>query len=168
MSVDPDRGDDIAFFATYIDENWEESIPQRDVDIPKPEIVAEGERDRRATNFSDNDIVIVNDGGTVTYEPASVGFRDYKVVAPYDITIRTNKGYPRFDGTPASVNYSGLSGEVRRLLDSLRFGFGPYDQVIVQTFDDNTSAYGADVFEAIWAIECIAYADPIAQSADIQ
>lgn len=166
MSIDPNRGDDIAFIAGYIDENWKESIDGRANDVPKPEIVAEGEKDRRATNFADNDIVIVNDGGTVSYEPASIGFRDYKVTAPYDVTVRTSEGYPEFDGTPASQSYSGLSGEVRRILDKLRLGFGPYDLIVLQSFDDNTSAYGADVYEAILGVDCIAYADSIGQEPD--
>jgi len=68
------------------------------------------------------------------------------------------------NGTPAAVNYAGLTGEVRRLLDELRFGFGPYDLLKVESYDDNTSAQGADVFEAIFGIKAIAFASTISQS----
>lgn len=164
MAQYPDRGDDLAFLADYFIDNWQESIPKREVDVPTPTILAEGERDRRANNFARDDIVVVNDGGTVSYEPASIGYRDYQVEAPYDITIRTSQGYPRFNGTPAAVDYAGLTGEVRRLLDELRFGFGPYDLLKVESYDDNTSAQGADVFEAIFGIKAIAFASTISQS----
>jgi hypothetical protein len=166
MTTYPDRADDLAFLATYIDENWEESIPEREVDVPKPTILAEGERNRRGTNFAKEDIVIVNDGGTVTYEPASIGYRDYQIEAPYDVTIRTSQGYKRFNGGPADTGYPGLTGEVKRIFDKLRFGFGSYDLLKVESYDDNTSAQGADVFEAIWGVKAIAYANEINQSPD--
>lgn len=158
------RGDDLEFFKEYFEDNWKTTIPEREVDVPKPKIISEGDKQRRASNFADQDILICSDGGTVTYEPSSVGFRDYKIESPYDFLIRTSVDYQRFDGGRADQNYAGLTGEVRRLLDTLRFGFGPYDIVLVDKFDDNTSDVGADVFEGVFATRVISYSNPIIET----
>ena len=156
MIKDPERGDDLFLIKEYLEDNWKESREFREVDVPTPNILVEGDRRIRAGNFSDDDLVIVSDGGTVQYEPASVGFRDYKITSPVDIQIRSSKGYQRFD--------PGLTGEVEALLDDIRYGFEQYDIVLRESFDDNTSAHGADVFDGVWSVRFIAYANSIIQT----
>ena len=164
MIKDPERGDDLFLIKEYLKNNWKESREFREVDVPIPNILVEGDRRIRGGNFSDDDLVIVSDGGTVQYEPASVGFRDYKITSPIDIQIRSSKGYQRFDGGRDDDSYGGLTGEVEALLDDIRYGFEQYDIVLRESFDDNTSAHGADVFDGVWSVRFIAYANSIVQT----
>ena len=161
--------------ADVLEDRWVENIgdidgfesDDRPNDVPEPVIeLAGNERgNNRAQNYADNDIIYVSDGGDPTLDPASVGFRDVHVEQVIDVMIRTSQGPIRFFGDDGEL-YGGLVGEVQRIVDSARFGIGPYDYVFYDTFSDETEDYGADTWHGQWPIRFIAYSDPILQTGE--
>ena len=158
-----------------LQERWIEDIGEleqfesddRPNNVPEPVIrLAGNEADGvRAQNYASDDVIYVSDGGDPTLDPASVGFRDVHVEQVIDVIIRTSKGPIRFFGEDEEV-YGGLVGEVQRIVDSARFGIGPYDYVFYDTFSDETEDYGADTWHGQWPIRFIAYSDPILQTGE--
>ena len=163
--------DEREFMAELLDQRWQESIPERQMDVPKPIIREAGGADsdsktgRRAENIADNDVIYTRDGGDPQLEPASVGFRDLHLEQVIDVEIRTAADQNRMFGVEGE-DYGGLAGEVQRIVDSVRFGIGPYDYVWYDTVTEASEDYGAGIWHVEWPVRFIAYANPIIQSGD--
>jgi hypothetical protein len=144
-----------------LDVGWTESRANRETNVPKPAIKeAGGNQDRRAVNYSGSDVIYVQDGGDRQIEPGSVGFRDRRIDDMVDVEIRTSAGVDRLFG-PDQYQYSGLEGEVKQIVDEIRFGLGPYDYVWYESEADDSEDYGADTWHARVSISFIAYSQPI-------
>ncbi len=151
-----------------LESRWQESLDGREIDVPKPLIIKAGnqeDKQRRAQNYSDDDIIHLRDGGDPDISPASVGFRDLHVEQVIDAEVRTSHSSQRLWGQDGDL-YGGLLGEVQRIVDSARFGVGPYDYVWYDTLSDETEDYGADTWHATWPVRFIAYSSPISQSGE--
>lgn len=151
-----------------LEDRWQEEYSGRSEDVPVPNIIraaAQEDRSRRAANYTDNDVIYVRDGGDPDISPASVGFRDFHIEQVIDVEIRTSHSSDRLYGVDGE-NYGGLAGEVQRIIDSARYGVGPYEYVWYDTFSDESEDYGADTWVGTWPVRFIAYASPINQSGD--
>jgi len=149
-----------------LDEEWQESYSERSVDVPKPEIIVEGQKDRKSVTLSQNDVVFVMDGGRPLIDPASVGHRDERIEVEVDVQVHTTEGNVRFDGAAKDKEYGGLVGEIKRIRDKFRnVGVGGFDKWKVQTIDDQVGSYGANRWVAVWNFKLEAYASPIDQDA---
>ena len=163
--------DEREFMAQLLNEAWEESIPDRPNDVPKPVIREAGGADsdsqggRRAENLADNDVIYCRDGGDPDLSPASVGFRDMHLEQVIDVEIRTAVDQERMFGSDED-SYGGLAGEVQRITDKVRFGLGPYDYIWYDTVTEASEDYGADIWHVEWPIRFIAYSDPILQTGE--
>lgn len=140
---------------------WTESRVNRPRDVPRPDIrEAAGDQDRRAANYSDQDVIYVQDGGDRQVEPASVGFRDRRIDDMIDVEIRTGESRGRLFGE-TDYQYSGLVGEVKKIIDENRFGRDKYDYIWYESESDDSEDYGAGTWHARVSISFIAYSWPI-------
>lgn len=160
--VNYDGSNDKHVVKAMLEQNWQVSLDGRN-DVPQPEVVVEGEKNRRSVNMMDNDVIFVQDGGAPVIEPASVGHMEERVESMVDVEIHTTKGPKRFTGYPDDANYGGVSGEVKRIVDKHRRGFGPYDRLGVDTFDDQVGSFGADRWVGVWNLRLFKYAVSIGQ-----
>ena len=144
-------------------ENWEEDPPDQDrkEPVPQPTIVEEGEIESRSFDYSQSDVIFVRDGGFPVVEPASVGFRDQRLESLLDIDIRTARGRKRLEGEDIRGEYEGLAGEVERIFRKFRLGYGGYDVIFLETYDDQIGDYGAQIYVGVWNIRLVSYAEPI-------
>lgn len=133
----------------------------REKEIPEPDITeGGGNDDQRARNYANKDVVFVSNGGNIQYEPASVGFRDRDVTDTIDIEIRTGQSRDRLFGE-AGIEYSGLVGEVKYILDGLRYGINDWDYVWYDDVLDETEEYGAGTWQATITVRFEAYSQDI-------
>ena len=163
--------DEREFMAEILDERWEESIPERPNDVPKPVIRQAGGADsdstggRRAENIADNDVIYTRDGGDPDMNPASIGFRDLHLEQVIDVEIRTAADQERMFGTEED-EYGGLAGEVQRIVDSVRFGLGPYEYIWYDTVTEASEDHGAGIWHVEWPVRFIAYSNTISQTGE--
>jgi len=143
----------------------------------QPDIVEEGEADRRSVHTGDVDVIFCKDGGRPTIEAQSIGYREQYVEVTVDAEIITSVGREHLLGPPEDT-YAGLEGEVRRILEEYRIGStrgeplpgtsvqNPgYDIIRLDTFDDQIGAVGADLWKGTWTFTFINYAKQIGQDA---
>ena len=149
--------------AELLEENWEEDPDglDRSEPVPKPAIIEEGETSPRQWDYAQGDVIFVRDGGFPVVEPASVGFRDQRLESLLDIDIRTARGRKRLEGEDIRGEYDGLAGEVERIFRKFRLGYGGYDAVFLETYDDQIGDYGAQVYAGVWNVRLVSYAEPI-------
>lgn len=151
-----------------LSENWEEDPDDLDRDrpVPQPVITPEGEHDPRQWNYTDSDVIFVRDGGFPVIEPQSVGFRDQRVESLLDIDIRTARGRTRLEGEDVGGDYTGLAGEVERILRKHRHGYAGYDVVFLETYDDQIGDPEAQIYTGVWNIRLVSFAEPITQESE--
>lgn len=136
----------------------------------KPEVIKEGEVNRRSAHTKKNDVIFTKDGGRPTVQPQSIGYREEYVEATIDVEIITSGGREHLLG-PADETYAGLEGEVRRIVEKYRIGYPHdgelvdpgYDIIRIDTFDDEIGSWGADFWAGTWTITFITYAKQIPQ-----
>lgn len=105
-------------------------------------------------------------------EGRSVGYRDKKTEHRLTVEILTNEGREELKGK-VSEEYGGYSGEVERIIDSVRVGPAPqndpnvdlaeYDYVQFDQLSDEIERYGADVFGGEWTVTFVNEAKSILQ-----
>lgn len=148
-----------------LENEWEEDPANvnRTKPVPKPRIVEEGTIEPRSHDYAQADIIFVRDGGFPVIEPASLGFSEEKIEVMLDIDCRTANGRQRLTGDNIDGTYEGMSGEVNRIFRKHRHGYGGYDLVYQETFDDQMGDYEAQVWAGVWNIKLVKFAAPIAQ-----
>lgn len=148
-----------------LQDNWDpDAITGRDP-VPQPNIVVEGTRGYRSVHTSSEDIIFVQDGGRPIVEAASVGHMEEHIEAVVDLQIQTSESEMRFYGDDGLDDYEGIAGETKRILDKFRIGFGSYDRLGCDTFEDQIGEYGADRWVGTWVTRLYKYAAPISQEA---
>lgn len=149
------------FAEALIDSRWETSISGRPNDVPKPTIYREAPEDVRRTSLDEADELVIKDGGTVTYEPKSVGWVEEEVRTPVLYDIRTTKGRTRYEGerqtSPGdplgdAPRYGGLVGEVKRIIDTARKGEKEFDLVTASEFNNLTPEMGGQVWRGQYTV----------------
>lgn len=159
---DVDGRDAKELTANVLDSQWQpEREDHRSDEVPEPEVVeGGGNSDKRSRNYASTDVIFVSNGGNTQYEPASVGFRDRDVNDTIDVEIRTGQSRDRLFGE-ASEEYSGLVGEVKYIVDGLRFGINEWDYVWYEDVLDETEEYGAGTWQATVTVRFEAYSQDI-------
>jgi len=138
----------------------------------QPDIVQEGEADRRSVHTGDVDVIFCKDGGLPAIQAQSIGYREQYVEATVDAEIITSTGREHLLGPPDET-YAGLEGEVRRILEAYRNGVPQndtlvnpgYDVILLDTFDDQIGAVGADLWKGTWTGTFVTFAKQIGQDA---
>jgi hypothetical protein len=148
-----------------IEDNWEvnPSGIDRKQDVPQPRVVEEGEISPRSHDYAQSDVIFVRDGGFPVIEPASLGFAEEKVEVMLDIDCRTANGRQRLTGDDIDGTYEGMAGEVNRIFRKHRHGYGGYDLVYQETFDDQMGDYEAQIWAGVYNIKLVKFAAPITQ-----
>lgn len=136
----------IQYVEYILDNEWEESIDGRWNDVPEPWLGRENENTKETLRTKD--VVEVQDGGSMSKEPASLGWLEETKEYLVTIDIRTADrrlagekidGRVRLEGerneNNESERYGGLTGEVERILDLHRRGDKEYD--LVEGFEIN-------------------------------
>lgn len=118
------------WMAERLEADWEEMIAGRSEPVPQPKIIHRSERRERMTA---TDILEVS-GGSRQSTPASVSWAAQRVDERVSLDIRTDQGSDRLYGVRladgSSERYGGILGEVTRILDSHRKGYGTeYDLI---------------------------------------
>lgn len=146
-----------------LEDNWDPDPNEinRTDPVPKPRIVEEGTIEPRSHDLSQADVIFVKDGGFPVIEPASLGFSEERVEVMLDIDIRTARGRQALTGDDINGSYEGLSGEVNRIFRKHRHGYGGYDVVYQETFDDQMGDYEAGYWAGVWNIKLVKFAAPI-------
>lgn len=140
--------------------------------INQPEIVHEGDANRRSVHQRDNDIIFTTDGGLPEVRPQSVGYREEYIESTIDVDMITSSGREHLLGKPHE-SYTGVEGEVKRIIDKYRIGYPfdgtledpGYDIIRIDTFDDRIGARGAGLWAGTWTVTFITYASQIGQDA---
>lgn len=153
-----------------LDDQW--GVGNNATSIEKPEIIQEGEADRRSVHQRQSDVIFTMDGGLPVVEPQSIGFREEYVEATIDMDIITSKGREHLLGGHAE-SYGGIVGEVKRILDKYRIGYPSsgnlndpgYSIMRVDTFDNAIGQRGAGLWAGTWTVTYITYASQIGQDA---
>lgn len=154
-----------------LDKKWEKSYPGRADDVPKPEVIVEGDTSRRGVQYDTQDVIYTMDGGLPLIEPQSLGYNEERVEAIIDIEMMTSVDRFRLLGTTDDT-YGGLSGEVKRIIDEYRLGVPDgdnirdpgYDILVYDTFDDEIGDRPAEEWGGTWTIRFINFATSISQS----
>jgi hypothetical protein len=147
----------VQFAEALLDARWRESYPGR-ADVPKPAILIENQPGIRQVSLTDRDDIVVRHGGTVDFSPVDLGWNSEKVEALVTIEIRTAESRERFEGTLTGAGLGtreedgGLTGEVKRVLDSARKGAGEYDLVTAYQFNDLTGQMGGQVWRGDYTV----------------
>ena len=153
--------DERRFMFKLLQDEWQEDVEGREMSVPEPVIVeGAGDGSRRAQNTADSDIIRVLDGGDPILEPGSVGFRDRYLEQVIDVEIRTSHSQDRMFGLDEE-DYGGLAGEVQRIVDTVRYGAGPYDYIWYDTVTEASEDYGADIWNVEWPVRFKVYSDAI-------
>ena len=164
----------IQYVKWLLDTNWTEERSGREVDVPKPDIYLQ--QNQGKVNLANKDAIVVEDGGTADYEPASFSWREEhetvrvtavirgtsRSVAGTDIDGRTRVFGHRNTGSDTdqygldpgeSDTDGGLVGETKRILNDVRTGDVEYDTIAVPTVNDTSAAEGANRYRADVEIE---------------
>lgn len=146
-----------------LDSEWSVSYPGR-TDVPKPKIIAEA-TDKKRHNLKDSDLLTVRDGGPQDFTPQGVGWIEEKVIARVTVDIRTVHSRERLlgylDGNGVPEPYSGLAGEVKRILDSNRKGFNAWHTVKADPFNDLSGQMGFHHWRGEYEVVLTNYANTI-------
>lgn len=150
--------------AALLDANWQKSYPDR-TDVPKPRIIAEA-TDVKRHNMKDQDLLTVRDGGPQDFKPQGLAWTEEKVTARLTIDLRTVQSRQRLLGyidpnTGLPEPYSGLAGEVKRILDDNRKGFNNWDKVKADPFNDLSGQMGFNHWRGEYEVELTQYVNVI-------
>lgn len=144
--------DGLQYAQNLIEAEWHEEISGRDYPVPEPNVIREGSESYRLMDPQQNDIVLIRDGGDTNVEPQSVGWHEEAVTSRVTVDIRTSHsrerlwGYRNEDNEPE--RYGGLTGEIKRIFDTVRRGEHEYDLVIVEEILDLSGEMGGLVWRA--------------------
>lgn len=153
-----------------VKDEW--GIDANSTSISIPEIVEEGQKNRRSVHRKEHDVIFAMDGGLPTVDPQSIGYREEYIESTVDLEMITTESREHLLGKQ-NVAYDGISGEIKRILDKYRKGYPSdgdladpgYDIIRVDTFDDAIGNYGAGFWAGIWTVTFITYANQIQQDA---
>ena len=155
-----------------LDTNWTESITGRSTDVPKPTFDLQQSNLKRSLRTRDS--CNVEDGGDTDIEPLGIGWTHEATTSRVSIDLRTAdrsidgikvNGRERLFGSrpgiASSDRYSGLSGEVKRILDTHRKGFAEFDLVVLSPFRDISGQTGQNHYRAVADVTLYQVADEI-------
>lgn len=128
--------------------------------VPRPEFIVGAREGERSVHMNQTDIVFCLDGGSTQEEPAGIGFVEERVEAPVDVAVVTTESEARLFGNDTD-QYSGLKGEVKRILRANRLGAESFDRIQVDGFTDESEEYGADIWRGRWSVRFISFAERV-------
>jgi hypothetical protein len=148
-----------------LEENWTESIPERDVDVPKPNIIKEASEDHQRYNVDVSDYIIVGDAGTQDVEAKSLGWGHQGVTSAISIDCRTKVDRARLEGAVVGNNESdahgGLRGEVERIIHEHRKGHKEFDLITLVGWNDLSNDVGFGFWRGEWEVNLEVIAEGI-------
>lgn len=155
----------ISFVLNLIDNRWHEEIEGRIEPVEKPAIARQLEDARRRLRTTD--LLEVQDGGSSQVTPLGIGWNEEEVTSRITIDIRTTSrdeipgnqrlfGVRGEDGLPE--RYGGLTGEVRRILDTVRKGHGEYELIEGFEVNDISGTTGRGHYRAVVEVRLTEYA----------
>jgi len=127
--------------------------------VPRPDFIVGAREGERSVHMNQTDIVFCLDGGSTQEEPAGVGYVEERVEAPVDVAVVTSESEQRLFGD--DEQYSGLKGEVKRILYANRLGTDSFDRIQIDGFTDESEEYGADIWRGRWATRFIQFAQRV-------
>jgi len=155
-----------------LDTNWTESITNRSTDVPKPAFDIQQSNLKRSLRTRDS--CYVKDGGDTDIDPAGIGWMNENTTSRVSVDLRTADrtidgvqvdGRDRLlgsrSGIASSDRYAGLTGEVKRIIDTHRKGFAEFDLVVLTPFRDISDQTGQNHYRAVADITMYQFADGI-------
>ena len=123
----------------------------------------EAAQDLGKMNIERDDVLLIRDGGITEIEPQSFGWVEERLVSRVTVDIRTTghagdvDGRERLWGRRRSGNvapeYGGLTGEVKRVLDTVRKGDQEFDLIVNREQNDLSGEMGGQIWRATTEIE---------------
>lgn len=152
----------VQYVEAILENRWESSITDREVDVPQPEVYRESAESYRKINLDQNDAIILEDGGITNIEPQTFTWAQERLVSRVTVDIRTTgeagsvAGRERLWGhrgtgtlgATESERYGGLVGEVKRICDEVRAGDEEFDLIQVTEENDLSGEMGGQVWRA--------------------
>lgn len=170
-------------FKVLLRDNWQPARPGRVLDVPEPEILREKEVSQERTRTQD--LVVVEDGGTASYEPQSFAWSEERVDGAVSVNCKASRrrvngdrrdsrtlvfGYTN-EGTDVdehglepgeSEEHGGISGEARKiLLDHRKQGVGAWDHINPDAVSDVSQTVGKNQSRAVIEVTPTTYAAEI-------
>lgn len=156
-----------------IESEWEESISNRSTNVPQPTVVLQ--QDVSQSDLKTEPYARVVDGGGKSFEPRGFGWTHQKVEADVTVELRTTDrrvdggttkdGHKEMFGERSGISapdrYVGLTGEMRRILEANRKGFGEFCNVFSSDIRNESSAEGTNYYRADVDIRYVQNADKI-------
>jgi len=156
-----------------IEQQWESSISGRSTDVEQPDVVLQQSVSK--DDLRTGPIARVVDGGGKRFEPRGFGWTHQKVEADVTVELRTatrrvdggveQDGHTEMFGNRSGLSkpdrYVGLTGEMRRILDEQRKGFGEFCNVLSSETRNESSAEGTNYYRADVDITFVQQADEI-------
>lgn len=145
----------LEYLQTILQDNWTASVTGRINDVPQPVIkIAADENVRRVTQSHDHIIFVTE--GSVDATPRSLNWSEKKVDADATLDIRTSGNRATLEGTRDANNererYGGLSGEVERILDSVRKGDKEFDWIDGYEYRALSEEVGYGFWRGAWEV----------------
>lgn len=144
-----------------LDTRWTADIPGRERSVPKPALIVSG--GEKTHSLSNSNVIYIKDGGNTDRDPNTIGWDHEVVVDRINLDIRTsdaNGGREAMSGVLVdginSESYGGLTGEVKRIIDEVRRGVGPWDTLNLTPFDDISDDQGFGRFRVEGTLELTA------------
>jgi len=150
----------IQFARNLIRSRWQVSHPDRPNNVPVPEFLLEADPDKVQVSIADTDLITVQDGAPVNYEPVGVGWKAQNVDLVVNYDIRTTVSRERMfgyrlrekDGLGDPEPHGGLIGEVKRILDTARTGEKEYDLITASQFNDLSGEVGGGIWRGQFVV----------------
>jgi len=159
----------VQFIYQYLQNEWSRDVDGRIVEVPEPTVVFENEDTQERLQY--DDVIRVIDGGIQTIEPADVHYESENVDTLVSLDIRsTDKNRPnqhRAIGGPGRVRMfgfrdestlegeamGGLTGETRRILQTIRRGTHEWDLVTTPEVNGISNQTGQGHYRAVLTLE---------------
>lgn len=167
-------------------DNWQTSRPGRKLAVPEPEILHEREVSQERTRTQD--LVVIEDGGTVQHEPQSFAWSEERVDAAVTVNARASTrvvdrdngvrrdsrtllfGYvnesestDQYGLSPGETEaHGGILGEARKiLLEHRKIGVGSWDHLNPSEINDVSNTVGKNQSRGLIEVTPTEYAREI-------
>lgn len=146
----------VQYFEYVLDDRWKSTISNRNQDVPKPEILIEGSERATRVDTSTGDYVFVVDGGAQDLTPKSFSWAEEENENQVSIDVRTSHSRERFEGyrddNNAHIEYSGLRGEIKRIIENVRKGDEEYDLITGHEWRDLSGDVGFGFWRGVYEV----------------
>lgn len=155
----------VQYVKRKLERDWAEDIRGRVVNVPKPTFRFEKEDEQERLQY--NDVAVIIDGGIQEIEPADVHYDSETIITLVNVRLKTaDRNRPRISqaiGSPGRVRMfgyrdeetleserlGGLTGETRRIFQTVRRGSKEFDLITTPEVNDVSNQTGKNHYQAV-------------------